>query len=116
MFAVDSQIVTPAGTGQVVYSEDDYIEVLIAGNEVSFESPFHGSMTMEEVEAEAQAAKEFADQKARQELESVSTDEIMAARLKHEMSSALVTLIGGSAASWDDLSDEQKLNFVKVKI
>ena len=41
MFTIDIEVQTPAGTGMIVYAEDVYIEVSIAGNDVSFESPFN---------------------------------------------------------------------------
>lgn len=116
MFDLDEYVQTPNGRGYVTYVEDGYIEVEVAGNEFTFTAPFKGLVSMEKIQAEANAAKEFADRQAARAFDELSDAQKHKAWMNWSVGSSLVQLIGGSAAEWEDLTDQQKLNFAGLKL
>ena len=119
-FKYDDDVVTPKGTGWVTYAEDDYIEVSVNGAEFSFEAPFTGVRLEADVKAEADAiAKEKliqAEYDAMTKFSALTDDEKIVAKVNWYTASALVQMVGGSAADWDELSETQKLNYAKVSL
>lgn len=118
MFEVGLKVITPKGLGYVTYTEDDYIEVEVKGNEYSFESPFTGIKDFALAEA-AELADEQRDKEAEEKLNLMCLEDtnpliLLTAQLLHERAALTIEMLGGSASMWEELTATQKMNFVRM--
>lgn len=113
-FAVgDDVVVTKSGSeidGKVAYFDGAYLSVSLRnGVEFDFVKPFDGVELASVVAQRRQKGK-------------VSTTAISAlpnallalGQLTHLNAAKAIRQLGGTASAWDDLTDEQKLNFIAV--
>lgn len=111
IFNIHQVVNTPKGKGEVTYIEDGYIEVTVNGVEMSFDAPFNG--VTEYTGPKPITPENFKISNRFDDIEIPFLMEQLA-RLQHVQISYAVTVLGGTADPWEELSQEQKLNFVAI--